>query len=302
MNEAAGSKSQLTSLLTNKSLSRLERMRLNPIRRLTNRSQGEHLSGKGGTSTEFSDYRNYVVGDDVRFVDWNIFARLNRPYMKLYRYEEEMHVTILVDASSSMQFEDKWKRAQQLAAAFGVMGLLNVERVSVYSCNHVGDEPAFMPPCTGRVSMMRLFEFLESLECGGDFPIDLAVEEVLKRHRGRGVAVLLSDFLTFGDLGRPLNLLYSAGLEVFAIQILGPSEIDPELAGDLRFVDSETGQTLDVSSAGELLGVYQEHRALLERQLEIECRRRSGRFLSISSQDPIESVLFDQLRRRGWVR
>src|SRR5262245_25708142 len=139
--EILQTKAQFTKLLDNSALSRLERMRLNPRRRLTNRSRGEHQSGKGGTSTEFVDYRDYSPGDDLRYVDWNIFSRLEKPFIKLYRHEEEMHIVLIVDASSSMQFEDKFERARQLAAAFGLMGLLNVERVSAYCCNHVGKEP-----------------------------------------------------------------------------------------------------------------------------------------------------------------
>jgi len=300
--EILSSQAQFTTLLANDVLSRLEKMRLCPRRRQTNRSRGEHHASKGGTSTEFADYRDYVAGDDVRYVDWNIFARLERPYVKLYRHEEEMHVVSIVDASSSMQFEGKFERAKQLAAAFGLMGLMNVERVSSFVCNHVGSEPVFLPPCSGRVSRRRLFEFLENIEGGGDFPIEQAVEAVLRRHRGRGIAVILSDFLTFGDLERPLNMLYSAGLEVFAIQVLAPGEINPELTGDVRLVDCETGRTVDVTSAGDLLGIYEEHRAALEEELALLCRQRSGRFLSISSRDPLEWVLFDLLRRKGWVR
>jgi hypothetical protein len=116
------------------------------------------------------------------------------------------------------------------------------------------------------------------------------------------VAIVLSDFLTFGALGRPFNLLFSAGLEVCAIQILSPAEIDPELTGDLRFVDSETDQTLDISNVGELLSVYHDRRRELERELDEHCRRRRGRFLTTRSDDPIEWLLFDRLRRQGWVR
>ena len=134
------------------------------------------------------------------------------------------------------------------------------------------------------------------------FPVEQAIEEVLKRHRGRGVAVVLSDFLTFGDVTRAFNLLHNAGLEIYGLQILGPTELDPELAGDLRFVDSETEQTLDVSSVGELLGIYHEHRLALETYLSAECRKRSGRFLSVSSDEPIKSLLFDHLLRRGWIQ
>src|SRR5260221_5314502 len=124
--ELTTSQAQFTKLLENDVLSRLEKMRLCPRRRLTNRSRGEHHASKGGTSTEFVDYRDYVAGDDVRYVDWNIFARLERPYVKLYRHEEEMHIVSLVDASSSMQFEGSSELAKQLAAAIGMIGLMNV--------------------------------------------------------------------------------------------------------------------------------------------------------------------------------
>jgi uncharacterized protein (DUF58 family) len=291
-----------TTLFDNATLARVERMRLLPVRRLTNRSRGEHLAGKGGTSTEFHDYRDYTAGDDVRYVDWNIFARIQRPYLKLYRHEEELHVVVLLDASASMQFGQKFARAKQLAAAFAIMGLMNIEKVSVYVCQHAGQAPQFVPPCTGRVSLRRVLDFLEQIPTGGDFPIEQAVEEVLKQHRGRGVVVLLSDFLTFGNLERPLNLLFSAGLEVCAVQLLTPEELRPDVTGDVRFVDAETGHTLDVSSAGDLLGIYLEHLTGLQTDLATHCRQRSGRFLCLDADTPIETVLFDVLRRKGWAR
>jgi uncharacterized protein (DUF58 family) len=293
---------QFTTLLDNSILGRLERMRIASRRRLTNRAHGEHLSGKGGTSIEFSDFRDYVAGDDLRFVDWNIFSRLNRPYVKQYRYEEQMCIVIIIDASASMAFDGKFQRACQLAGAFALMGLFSLEPVSIYACGPSGSEPALCPPCTGRVNRGRVFTFLEGLKASGDSSIESAVEAVLRRHRGRGMAIVLSDFLTFGALGRPFNLLFSAGLEVCAIQILSPAEIDPELTGDLRFVDSETDQTLDISNVGELLSVYHDRRRELERELDEHCRRRRGRFLSTRSDDPIEWLLFDRLRRQGWVR
>ncbi len=211
-------------------------------------------------------------------------------------------MVVLVDASSSMLFDEKLTRAKQLAAAFAVMGLMNKEKVSVFSCHQQGKRPAILPPCTGRASMKRLFDFLEGIQGGGEFPIEQAIETVVRLHRGRGIAVLLSDFLTLGDIQRPLNMLFSAGLEIFGLQILGPSEIDPEVAGDLRFVDAESGATLDITSASDLLTIYQEQRLALEEHLTNLCRKRSGRFLSISSADPLKWVLFDRLRRQGWVQ
>ena len=292
----------LTQLLPNETLARLERMRLQPVRRLSNPSRGEHLSGKGGASTEFVDYRDYTPGDDVRYVDWNIFSRLNRPYVKLYRHEEEMHVVLLVDASASMRFGGKLERAKQFAAAFGVCALLGVERVSAYSCHHAGTEPSLLPPTTGRASLRRLLSFLERIEPGGEYPFEQAVGDVLGRHRGRGVAVLVSDFLTFGDLPAAFNRLNAAGLEPWAVQVLAPEELEPDLAGDVRLVDSENGAVLDVTRAGDLLDLYREHLDGLEGELYTLCRQRGGRFLRAASDEPLDTVLFDTLRRRGWLR
>ncbi|HEY2083702.1 MAG TPA: DUF58 domain-containing protein [Verrucomicrobiae bacterium] len=292
---------QLTSLLANNVLDRLERLRIRPVSRRTSRSRGEHLSGKGGTSTEFCDYRDYVPGDDTRFVDWNIFARLHRPYLKQFHKEEERHVVLLIDASASMKFDGKLDLGKQLAAAFGMMGLLNNERVSIYASHQAGDSPDRQPPCRGRASLRTVFQFIEGIDGRGDAPLDRAVELLLRHHSGRGVCVILSDFLTFGDLKRSFNLLYSSGLEPFGIQILSPREIDPDLASDLRLVDSETQDTLDISTSTDLLNLYQEYRQGLEHELELLCRRRSGQFLSVSSTTPVESVLFDQLRRQGWL-
>ena len=271
------------------------------MRRLTNRSRGEHLSGKGGSSTDFADYRDYAAGDDMRYVDWNIFARLHRPYIKQFLHEEELHVVIMVDASSSMLFEDKLLRARQLAAAFGIMGLLNVERVSVYAIHQREGQPWMLPPGTGRPRIRQLLTFLESIEGGGNIPVEEAIETMLRFHRGRGIAILLSDFLTFADLTRSMNLLFSSGLEVWGLQILGESEQSPNLEGDLRFVDSETGETLDITNAGELLNLYHDHRLWHEETLHQQCRSRQGRFASITSNITVESALFDVLSRQGWV-
>ncbi|HZJ13624.1 MAG TPA: DUF58 domain-containing protein [Chthoniobacteraceae bacterium] len=294
------SRVQLTTLLTNRDLDRLGRLRINATRRFTNRARGEHLAAKGGTSTEFCDYRDYAPGDDMRFVDWNIFSRLNRPYVKQFHHEEEMHVVILIDASNSMLFEEKFELARRLAAGFAVLGLRNQEKVSVYALRTAGAPPR-LAPCTGRASQAKTFAFIESIEGGGDAPIERGLEDFLRQHTGRGVVIVLSDFLTSGDLRRAFSLLHGSGLEIFALQILGPGEIDPEVTGDLRFFDSETAAHLDITAAGDLLAIYQEYRAAHRQMLETLAQQRSGRFLSISAAEPFERVFFDLLRRKGWV-
>lgn len=276
-------------------------MRLNASRRFTNRSRGENLSGKGGQSIDFADYRNYVDGDDIRYVDWNIFARINKPYIKQFRLEEELHVVILIDASTSMMFDNKLERAKAIAAAMSVIGLFEGEKVSIYAANHQSDELKLLPPYRGRISMRNVFAFLENLEGGGDYPVDRAVEDMLKRHRGRGVAIMLSDFFTFGDLNRTFNLIHSAGLEPFAVQLLSPTELDPDFSGDLRFVDVETNATIDVSGVGQLLDIYNQHLNAFTTQIATLTRQRQGRYIMLSTEDSIESMLFETLLRKGWI-
>ncbi len=290
---------QITSLLSNRDLDRLARLRINATRRFTNRSRGEHLAAKGGTSTEFCDFRDYSPGDDVRFVDWNIFARINRPYLKQFHMEEEMHVVLLLDASTSMTFDGKLPLAKQVAAAFGAIALRNAEKVSAYSLGN-GNSTS-LRPCSGRMSRGKMFTFLDAIQGGGDVPVDAAIEGFLRQHRGRGIVFVLSDFLTTGDLKRAFNLIHSAGLETFALQILSPAELNPEVTGDFRLVDSESEGTLDISNAATLLTLYNEYRAAHEAQLAALCQQRSGRFLSTSSAEPFERLFFETMRRKGWI-
>ncbi|MEM7383383.1 MAG: DUF58 domain-containing protein [Verrucomicrobiota bacterium] len=293
---------QLTNLLSNAALHRVERLRFNPLRQFTNRSQGGYLARKGGSSTEFADFRDYAPGDDIRFVDWNSFSRLHRPYLKLFHQEEDMHILILIDSSDSMQFEEKWVQARRLAALLGVVALRNSERLSIHSLRGGETGNALFPPCSGRGHLTKMLTFLEELEPGGDTPPEVAFEQALKTHSGRGIAIILSDFLTFGDLKRSFNLLFSAGLELWGAHILAPSELDPELNGDIRLVDSESNQTLDVSGIGDLLGLYNEHLARFQGQIETLCQQRAGRYLSLSSETDLETKGLENLRRQGWLR
>ena len=292
----------VTSLLPTTLLARCERLRLNPAKRKTNRSQGEHTTGKGGTSTEFSDYRNYVAGDDVRFVDWNIFSRLNEPYLKLYQHEEEMQVPVLLDASASMNFEGKFDLARQLAAVFGVIALSSREKASCYAAGEEGQPARVLSPRTGKSGRGPLLRYLEDLRPAGSLPLEEIVEAALMRHRGKGVAVLISDFMTFGNVERALNRLHAAGLVPYCIQVLSPAELDPEVDEDVRMVDAETGQELDVSAMKDLMGLYHAERQALEDRLAVGCRQRGGRFAVVSTAASAEKVVIEEFVRKGWVR
>lgn len=292
-----GDKPQLTTLFPNGVLQRLERLRIQGRTRRTNRGRGEHLAAKGGTSTEFCDYRDYSPGDDTRFVDWNIFARLHRPYLKQFHREEERHIVVLLDTSQSMAFEGKFELAARLAASFGIMALYNQEPASLF----VSSTAERLGPCRGRASLSRLLSFVEDVKAEGGRPVEDAIDVLLRRHRGRGIAVVLSDFLTFSDLTRSFNAIHAAGLDVFGVQILAPSEIAPPVSGDMRLIDSETTDALDVSGIAGLLELYESYRTSFESTLNDACVRRAGRFLSVQSDSSLDWILFDLMRRQGWI-
>ena len=281
-------------------LQRLERMRLVSARRNTSRVRGEHLTGRSGSSNEFSDYRNYVAGDDTRFVDWNAFARLRRPYMKLYREEDEMSVVLLIDASKSMAEHDKFTRAQQLALAFAIMALYGGERLSAYAIT--GSGGAHWKPARGRGQIAKFAHFLETLNSDGEASIEACAETAMRYHSGRGLVIVLSDFLTQGDLKKMFNRLFSQGLEIMATQILSGVELNPELTGDARLVDCETSEVLDVSANSYLMQLYHEHLSDLRELLGSLAKSRGGRYLSFCADDRIEEMLFGQALRAGWLK
>jgi len=277
--------------------------RLNTLQNLTSHHRGEHLSGRGGSSIEFSDYRDYSPVDDIRFIDWNIYSRLKRPYMKLFKLEEEKHLVIIVNSSESMTFDGKFLLAKKIATAFGLIGLYGNERVSAWYPNH--NEFSFsdtFPPSHCRAYIKKYLNFTNESKAGGDLSFSDSIDNVLKHHKGKGAVLLLSDFLTQSNISHSMNSLFSSGLEIFSVQILSPAEIDPELNSDARFVDSETSANIDISSGGDLLKIYHEHRLNYTNNLEKICKKRSGRFLSLSSKTDIETILFEIMQKSGWLK
>ncbi len=290
-------------LLSPKIVNRLERMRFNPRQRLTSRHRGDHLRGRGGSSTEFSDYRDYSPGDDTRFIDWNIFSRLQRPYLKLFHLEEEMNVVIIVDGSKSMDFDGKFEMAQKMAAALSTIGLHSNEKVSLYLVqNKDRSVPEHISPSSGRFHKNAFFKFLESAAPGGSLQLHEGIDQVVKHHSGKGLAIVISDFMTIGDMNKAFNLLFSNGLAPYALQILSPAELNPELTGDIRFVDSETASTLDISAVGSLAEIYQEYLTNLQSNISEQCQKRSGLYVCTDSHASPDDVLLNSLVRRGWIK
>jgi uncharacterized protein (DUF58 family) len=274
------------------------------LRAATGRGRGDQLSGRGGASIDFADYRDYTPGDDLRFVDWNIFSRLERPYLKLFRREEERHLVILVDISRSMAF------AGQAVARLRAGGRVRRDGAARQRPpEHLGGSGGWPQAQSARrdagprepAPRLRRPSSRSGARRRGRSRSKRAIEAMLARHRGRGVCVVLSDLLTDGDLKRSLGRLASQGLEPALIQILAPAEIDPDIVGDVRLVDCESAGTLDVSGVGDLLDLYHQHRLAYQERLAEWASGRGGRFMTASSAESAASMLAGRLRKAGWI-
>jgi uncharacterized protein (DUF58 family) len=185
-------------LLEPQFLARLEQLELVSRKIFLGRMKGERRSKRKGQSVEFADYRNYVAGDDLRFLDWNLYARLDKLFLRLFMEEEDLHVYVLVDNSLSMDFgtPTKLHYAKQVAAALGFVGLVNLDRVVVQVFNERLTQTS--PVLRGRRSLRQLLDFLGKVEAAGPSDLARAMKDFTLRSSGKGVVVLLSDFMDKG--------------------------------------------------------------------------------------------------------
>lgn len=266
------------------------------------RMRGERRSKRRGESVEFNDYRNYVVGDDLRFIDWNIYARLDRLFLKLFLEEEDLHLSILLDVSKSMEWgrPSKAQYARQVAAALAYVGLINQDRVSLYA--YADGLTYELKGLRGRRMMAKVSDFLTRAE--GERPSDLtaACKQFVIRHPQAGILVLLSDFFEKGGYEQGLRYLLGKKYDLYCLQILAPDEIDPQLAGDLQLKDMEDGDLADVTVTRMLLDRYKKNLRAYCEGLKEHCSRRGVNYLFTSTNVPFEQILLQYFRKRGLVR
>jgi len=289
-------------LLEPKFLHRLEQLEIVSRKIFQGRMKGERLSKKKGQSVEFADYRNYVVGDDLRFLDWNLFGRLDKLFIRLFLEEEDLHFYILVDNSLSMNFgtPTKLKYARQVAAALGFVGLVNLDRVVVEAFNDrlVQSTPALR----GRRSFWRLLEFLDQVEPAGPSDMARAMRTFSFKCSGKGVVILISDFMDKGGYEDALRFLIARQLDIYVLQVLSQEEIEPPMVGDLKLEDVEDGDIAEVTVSAALLDRYKRNLAAYRNTLSEFCTRRGVSYLFTSNQVPFERLIFTYLRQRGLVR
>jgi uncharacterized protein (DUF58 family) len=289
-------------LLDARFLARLEQLELVSRKIFLGRMKGERRSRRKGQSVEFADYRNYVVGDDLRFLDWNLYARLDRLFLRLFMEEEDLHVYLLIDNSRSMDFgkPTKLHYAKQVAAALGFIGLVNLDRVVVEAFNDRITQT--MPVARGRRSLWRLLDFLNKVEPAGPSDLARSLRTFSLRCSGKGIVVVLSDFMDKGGYEDALRYLIARQMDVYVIQVLSQEEIEPEIVGDLRLVDAEDQDVAEITVNGPLLKRYKQNLAAYRAALHDFCTRRGVNCLFTSNQVPFDRLVLTYLRQRGLVR
>lgn len=292
-------------LLTPDLLRRLEQFQLLAQRRAKSSARGERRSRARGQSVEFADHRNYVPGDDFRYLDWNLYGRLERLFLKLYEEERELPVRIFLDASESMTFGDppKFLFARQVAAAVGYVALCGFDRVSVIpfpAAERPTPEMAArgaLRAVRGKKSTMQFFQNIAQLTAGGGADLNQSLRRGALEARQAGVAVVLSDFLDPAGYEAGLNALVGRGFQVNVVQILAPEELTPNIFGDLRLVDSETGGVQEVTFGRFRIKAYQQTVQNFIQRLREYCQPRGIHFFTASSATDLGDLLLKQLRQ-----
>ncbi len=297
MTNATGS----SSLLSPELLAQLERMELVSRKVFRGRMKGERRSQRKGQSVEFADFRGYVPGDDLRLIDWNLYARLDQLFLKLFQEEEDLHIYSLFDASDSMNFGDPTKLhvAKQLAAAIGYVGLCHSDRVCVAALGKAGRAA---PTLRGRAGLWKMLQYLESVKSGGNESLFEAVKDFSIRNAGTGVVVLITDLLDKQGYEAALRMLIGRRMDVFLVHILSPEEIDPPLRGDRKLIDVEDGDAAEVTLNGYVLDRYRQTVRSFMESARAFCSRRSIVYIPVQTDTPIETIVTRYLRQRGVVR
>jgi uncharacterized protein (DUF58 family) len=293
---------QTQTLLDPDFLARLEQLELVSKKIFLGRMKGERRSKRKGQSVEFADYRNYVVGDDLRFLDWNLLARLDRLFIRLFMEEEDLHFYILLDNSLSMDFgmPSKLHFAKQLAAALGFIGLVNMDRVVIEAFNDRLTQS--MPAIRGRRSLWRMMDFLRKIEPAGPSNLRQALKTFTLKCSGKGIVVLLSDLMDKGGYEDALRYLVTRQLDIYVIQILSQEEVEPEVVGDLKLVDIEDEDVAEITVSAPLLKRYKQNLAAYRAALHEFCTKRGITYLFTSNQVPFDRLVLTYLRQRGLVK
>jgi uncharacterized protein (DUF58 family) len=281
---------------------KLESLAIVSRRVFAGRMRAERRSKKKGSGVEFADHRDYAPGDDFRSVDWSIYQRFGKLLVRLYEEEEDLSIYFIVDSSSSMSFGDgkKFDQARRLAAALAYVGLANLDRVTIVGATD--SVSSRMPPTRGKGRIFKVFEFLRDLAPGGTTDLGDAMKTFVAQHKRRGLAVLISDLYDPAGFERGINTLRFNKFEPFVLHVVDQKEARPELKGDVRLYDCETGEEREVTVTDSLLDDMQRAFEDYQKSIERFCTSRQVPYFAADIGIPFDELVLKVFRRGGFLR
>lgn len=282
-------------------LRHLERLQLLCKKVFLGRMKGERRSKKRGISIEFADYRDYTRGDDLRFLDWNVYGRLDRLFTKLFHEEEDLYLYIVIDTSGSMNAGEPNKAwfARRAAAALAYIALAGLDRVCLVGFNR--DRYRWLRPLRGKTRIWSILDFLQQLPMEGETTLAEGCRRFALQQARGGVVVLLSDLLDPAGYEEAFKHLLQNRNELYVLQVLSPQEVHPDLFGALRLLDMETGEPVEITVTDELLNTYERRLRAFQSEITRICHRYGIHYLPVSSGDSLERMLTDTFRRMGLI-
>lgn len=287
-------------MLNDDMLHKLDALRLAMQSYVRGGAGGVRKSRALGDSAEFSDFREYAPGDDLRRIDWNAYARFDRLFLKLFMEEQEMHVTIILDASASMGYGEpaKWAFAVDTALMLSYLAVSGGDRVSLAVLN--GEKLRRSPMYAGRHGYMQASSFLKDIKPAGATNLTNAVTRI-PLSSGRGMCVLISDLFSEDGSEGALNSLQYRKQQAVLVQVLAKEEMEPELFGSLHLIDSEGGPNMDVTVNGELLRRYHKNLESFIGGTRLYCHRHGIPYVLMRSDMDLKHDALGHFMRSGII-
>lgn len=288
-------------MLSTEFLNKLDQFRIHSQMPVRGKYRGERRSQNRGTGLEFTDYRRYEPGDDLRYLDWNVYARLEKPFIKLFQIDEELSVSILIDKSQSMSFGEpsKLECAKQIAYALGYITLVNSDRLFLYT---LSDHLSLVLPSTyGKQQYTRIKKALTPIQQGGTTHLNECLTHLSVYQPKVGVVIILSDYLDTNGYTEGINTLLGRGYTVSLIHIQSSEEIELLPPGEWQLEDSETGETKEITINDETLQHFHTEMNIFRSTLQNFCTQKGIKYINLSTEMEIESVILDDLQYIGVI-
>lgn len=255
-----------------------------------------------GSGIEFADYRQYARGDDFRYIDWNLYGRLDKLLLRLFEEEEDLHIYFLVDVSDSMSLgtPPKVHYAMRVASALAYVGLANLDRVSIVP--FAGRPVGRFAPTRGKARIFGMLDFFRNQPLGGATDMAASMRTFVSQTKRPGLAIVISDFYDAQGFADAINVLRYAKFEPFVLQIFDPKEAMPKLHGDLTLVDCETGEEKAVTISPAILAKYQAAFAAYQQEIEAYCAKYGIAQFRTSTEVSFEDLILRIFRTGGFLR